>query len=68
MHVHATDTTSDAALTGLLFPIEAAAESADYMPYSVEEEIIEALETDEQVTGTCAAELFLISDDTENFI
>lgn len=56
---YAPDSDADAAITGLLFPAEAWAESADYMPNSVVEELIEALEADQQVTGTCAAERFI---------
>lgn len=56
---YAPDSDIDASITGLLFPAEASAELTDYMPNSVQEEPIEALEIDGQDTGTCAAERFI---------
>lgn len=47
-------------VTGLLFPAETSADSADYMPFSAEKELIDALEMDDQVTGTCTVEVLVV--------
>ena len=41
----------DAPVSFLTFPTDTTSDAADYMPLSVQEELIEALETDDQVTG-----------------
>lgn len=51
------DSTSSLPVTGLFFPAASTDETADYMPPSLQEEVIEALETDEQVTGKAAREM-----------
>ncbi|CAN0210456.1 unnamed protein product, partial [Ascophyllum nodosum] len=45
-----TSASGDAPVSFLTFPTDTASDAADYMPLSVQEELIEALETDDQVT------------------
>lgn len=51
------DSTTSLPVTGLFFPTASSDVTADYMPPSLQEEVIEALETDEQVTGKTTGEI-----------